>query len=373
MTKVLFVATSDIHVQTFHLPYLKWLRENGCTIHLAVENRGNLEIPHTDRTFHLPFPRTPFHFANIRTLRRLKGILAKEHYDLVHCHTPIPSMLARLAARRQRKNGTKVLYTAHGFHFYKGGPLRNWLLYFPAEYLLSAFTDGIVTINAEDYWTAQKRLLNTHSFYIKGIGVDSSRFKTLSEAERQRIREELGYGPDSFILLYIAEFIYRKNHRFLVHAVPELIKHIPKLKVLFAGTGVLLDETRDLARELGVEDHVEFLGFRNDVSRLAGIADVGISSSRQEGLGLGLAEEMLCSVPVVATEDRGHKEMIIHGENGYFFPQGGQKEFVSRILELYKDAGLRKRMAEKSLERAQLFRIERSLDSMAGIYQKFLN
>ncbi|RPI41641.1 MAG: glycosyltransferase, partial [Bacteroidetes bacterium] len=294
MHKVLFVATSDIHIRVFHIPYLKWLKETGCEVHLAVEKRSGQEVPYVDRMFHLPFPRTLFSFANFTTLRHLGEIIRDNDYDLVHCHTPVPSMLARIAARRSRKKGTRVLYTAHGFHFFKGGPLKNWLVYFPAEYLMSAFTDGIVTINREDYDISRRRMLAGNAFRIKGIGVDPQKFRPLDENGRDRAREALGYDRGSFILLYVAEFIYRKNHRFIIEALPELVRRIPTLKVLFAGTGVRLEDTIAEAKRLKVDGYVDFLGFRDDVPTLAAIADVGISSSRQEGLGLGLAEEMLC-------------------------------------------------------------------------------
>ncbi|MBW6492542.1 MAG: glycosyltransferase family 4 protein [Lentimicrobium sp.] len=370
--RILYIATSDVHIATFHLPYLRWLKEQGYVVHLAVENRGNVVFDHVDQVSYLPFPRSPLKRTYISTYKKLKAIIESGNYSLIHCHTPLPSVVARLAARKARKNGTKVLYTAHGFHFYKGAPLKNWLTYYPAEYLLSALTDGIVTINREDFGYINGKMFHKDSFYIKGIGVDSQRFRTFSKTEIENTRNKLGFAHNAFILLYVAEFIPRKNHRFIIEALPVLKKKIPNLKVIFAGKGVLLEQMKNLARKLDVNDVIDFLGFRNDVPRLAAIADVGISSSKHEGLGLGLAEEMLCSVPVVATIDKGHKEMIEHGVNGLFFAQNNPKEFVDAIDKLFHNPELRKKMGEDALKKAQEFTVDNSLKSMIQIFEKYL-
>jgi glycosyltransferase EpsD len=302
----------------------------------------------------------------------LKEIITDNNYKVIHCHTPIPGVLTRLAAIKARKNGAKILYTAHGFHFYKGGPLKNWLFYYPVEWLLSGCTDDIITINAEDYNYINNRMWHKNSHYIKGIGVDDEKFKTLTYKEILQIRMEYGFKPDDFILLYIAEFIHRKNHKFIIETLPELVKFIPDLKILFAGTGILLESMKVYSKKLHVDQHIEYLGFRNDIEKLAAITDVGISSSRQEGLGLGIAEQMICSKPVVASFDRGHKEMVNHGENGFLFRQGNHIEFIEYIIKLYNDQELRKRMGEKSNLEAQKFLINNSLRSMADIYSQYI-
>ena len=142
MAKILVVATSDIHLQVFHLPYFEYLKSRGHSLDIAVEIRGNGIVPFTDKIFNLPFKRTLFTLQLFTAFRELKKIINDGQYDLIHCHTPIPSALTRLAARKFRKNGLKVLYTCHGFHFYRNAPLFNWLVYYPVEKMLSASTDG---------------------------------------------------------------------------------------------------------------------------------------------------------------------------------------------------------------------------------------
>ncbi|RLZ10545.1 glycosyltransferase family 4 protein [Faecalibacter macacae] len=372
MNKILYIATSDVHLATFHTPYLKWLGENGVQVDIVVENRGNLEFEGVNNTYHLDFPRSFTKKELLVSYKKLKNIIDNGNYNIIHCHTPIPSMLTRLAASKARANGAKVLYTAHGFHFYKGAPASRWLVYYSAEYILSKFTDAIITINKEDYGYVNNKMLHKDSYHIKGIGVDSSRFKPLNKEEKREKRIELGLDPDKFVLLYVAEFISRKNHEFVIRSIQSLQKTIPNLQVLFAGKGELLDKMKQLSKELEVDSSIKFLGFRKDVHLLSAIADIGISSSKHEGLGLGLTEEMFCKVPIIASYDRGHKEMVVQGENGYMFQQGNSEEFIGYVNTLYQDEELRLKMGEKAYEKAQEFEIENSLNSMKEIYKRYL-
>lgn len=372
MNKILYIATSDVHLATFHKPYLKWLGDNGVQVDIVVENRGNIEFEGVTNTFHLDFPRSFTKKELFISYKKLKNIIDNGNYSIIHCHTPIPSMLTRLAARNARAKGAKVLYTAHGFHFYKGAPFSRWLVYYTAEFALSKFTDDIITINEEDFSYVNNKMLHRNSFQIKGIGVDSSRFKPLNKEEKKLKRIELGIDPDKFVLLYVAEFIPRKNHEFVIHTLQSLQKSIPNLQVLFAGKGELLNKMKILAKELQVDNSIQFLGFRKDVHLLSAIADVGISSSKHEGLGLGLTEEMFCKVPIVASYDRGHKEMVVQGVNGFMFQQQNSAEFIKYINQLYQDEELRLKMGEEAYKKAQEFEIKNSLSSMKEIYKRYL-
>lgn len=370
--KILYTATSDIHINTFHIPYLKWLKSQGFEVHVAVEKRGEIDLSFCDKIYYLTFKRFPFNKYNIKAYKDLKNIINNNHFDLIHCHTPVVSVLTRIAARLARKKQTKVIYTAHGFHFYKGAPFHLWLIYYPIEKVLSKITDIIITINKEDYEITRNKFWNKHTFYIKGIGIDTNRFKQLSEEQKIDIKQKMSITNDKFILLYVAEFIPRKNHEFLINCLPELKMKLPNLLVLLAGTGLSLESSKNLVSKLDCNDIVQFLGWRNDVPNLAAIADVGISTSKQEGLGLGLAEEMLCRVPIIASHDRGHKEMVVNGVNGYLFQQNNKEEFIQFVVELYNNNILRDTFAEAALEKAQEFLIENSLESMKKIYIQFL-
>lgn len=372
MKKILYVAISDVHLRTFHVPYLKWLKSQGFEVHIAAAKKGEVDFDFCDSVNYLSFMRSPFHWRNIGAFICLKRIIRNNNYDLIHCHTPAVSVLTRLAAMGARKKGTRILYTAHGYHFFKGAPWYVWLLYYPIEKLLSLLTDGIITINKEDYELTRAHFWAKSCFYIKGVGVDGAKFKPVLESEKTSLKKKFGYGEDAFLLLYIAEFIPRKNHDFFIRCVPALKQKIPNVKIVFAGTGPLLERSKELAEKLKVSSEINFLGWRNDVSELAAIADVGVSTSKQEGLGLGIAEEMLCAVPVVASDDRGHREMIVNGVNGFMYRHGNAHEFLRCVELLWQNFEMREAFGIKARFKAQEFLIDRSLESMAKIYGAIL-
>jgi glycosyltransferase EpsD len=372
MSRILYVATSDIHINAFHVPYLDWLAEKGHVVDLAAEKRGDQEFKSVDRHIWLPFPRSLGSTRHWKTYRALRALIEQGEYDLVHCHTPIPAALTRLAARRWRKGGGKVLYTAHGFHFYSGGPLFNWLTYYPAEMLLSRLTDGIVTINNEDYGYTKRKSFWSKSYLIPGIGVQDSKFGILTSDERAELRESLGYSTDDLLVLYIAEFIPRKNHQLLLSAFEEVVKSFEHAKLLLAGVGRDMEKIRAIVKRLGLEGRVEFLGFRKDVERFAAISDVGVSTSKHEGLGLGLLEQMMCGVPVVATQDKGHREFVETGINGYLIEQGEAKAFGDAIIRLLSDRERRAIMGAAARTKSEEFAIQQSLAVMARIYEEYL-
>jgi len=369
--KILFVANISKHILRFHIPYLKWFQENGYETHVAAN--GEEEIPFCNVKHNVPIVRSPFSLKNIKAHKILKKIIEENNFVLVHGHTPMGGVLARTASATSRRKGTKVLYTAHGFHFFKGAPLKNWLLYYPMEKYLASFSDVIITINEEDYNLLFEKNFNTPSkFTIKGIGVDAGRFSPVSPFRKSELRKQLGYNDSQFILIYVGEFIYRKNHRFIIDSVSKLAQHIPNLKILFAGRGILLEEMKQYAIRKNVNEIIDFLGFRTDIQDIMSISDIGISASRHEGLGLNLAEEMFLGLPIVATEDRGHREMVEPEVNGFLFKQNNSTEFCEYVSMLYQDKDKRERFGKKSIELTQKFSLENAIASMAEIYKKFL-
>lgn len=357
----------------FHLLYIKWFKENGYEVHVAA-NDGSVIVPLVDRQWNLCIERSPLNLNNIKAYKELKTIIEREKYSLVTSHTAMGGVLARLAGRRARKNdGLKVLYTAHGFHFFKGSPKSFWLFYYPMEKFLSRYTDAIITINQEDFELVKTSdFRNKQTFKIPGIGINTDRLLKVTEDLKQQLREKNGYKQDDFLAIYVAEYIPRKNHRFIIDALPELIERIPEIKILFAGRGRDMELTMDYAKSKGVEEYIDFLGFRNEVGNLIALSDIGISASKQEGLGLNLAEEMFSGLPVVGSEDRGHKEMIIHGENGFLYPQNDSKAFIDAIVYLYENPERRKEMGEHAAQSIQKFSLDNSLKEMVRIYERYL-
>ncbi|MCC5865186.1 MAG: glycosyltransferase [Wenzhouxiangella sp.] len=373
MRKILYVATSDIHLHAFHRPYLRFLSDRGYEVHIAVEDRGGFAFDEVHRYHRIVFRRSGLDGAHLAALKRLTGLMRANRYALVHCHTPIPSVLARLANLFVGKARTTMLYTAHGFHFYKGGPRSYWMTYFPVEWALSMVTDGLVTINREDFEHASNKLRCRKVYQIPGIGLDLARFRPLAGDRRADVKAELGLAPDAFVLLYVAEFIPRKNHEFLLDAMPSLAAEIPELQLVLAGQGVLMERMRSKVKQLGLEEQVSFTGFTDRVPAYAAVSDLAVSTSRHEGLGLGLAEQMACQVPVVASEDKGHRELVDHGINGYLYRQGDSQHFVDCVLDLYRHAERRANFGLQAREKSRQFGIDQSLARMEQIYREFID
>lgn len=374
MKKVLFVANIHKHFLAFHLPYIQWFKDQGYEVHIAAGGERNVIVPNADKMFYLSLERYPFKLANIKAYRELRRIMENEDYCLMHCHTAMGAVVGRFAARTLRaQERLKVLYTAHGFHFFKGSPRKYWLMYYPMERYLSRYTDAIITINQEDY-----DLVKTHGFKnkdtykIPGVGINTSRLIVTNEEARKRLREEYGYSQDAFIMIYIAEYIERKNHRFIIEALPKIVKDVPNVKVLFAGRGVLMDQMKALAESLNLSKYIDFLGFRKDIGQLIALSDIGISSSRQEGLPMNVAEEMYSGLPIIASDDRGHNELIDVEKNGFIFKQGDTNGFIQYVIRMAHDENLRKQFGMSAQNKMQRFTLENALKEMASIYKHYL-
>lgn len=367
--KILFLSNVLSHIRAFHIPYMKWFHDNGFTVHVLT-NSGGGEIPHyCDKLHDVAIKRSPFHIGNISALKKAKRIINEEKYDIVHCHTPMGGVVGRLASRKARKNGTIVIYTAHGFHFYTGAPAMNWMFYFSVEKILSRITDCIITINNEDYYRAQK-LFRTRIELISGIGVDANKFFPRNMAKREELRRKYGWDG-KFNLIYAAEFIPRKNHKFFINCLVDLKNLIPNVKFIFAGKGPLLDKMKAYAGRCGVLDRVAFLGFRKDICDLYAAADVVVSASFQEGFALNIIEGMLSGLPAVASIIRGHKESITDGENGFLFDTHCFDDFNSKIMTIYKSTGLYEKLSCGAVQSAKEYTIDHSLEQMICIYNSF--
>ncbi|OOR23661.1 glycosyltransferase family 1 protein [Bacillus mycoides] len=328
--KVLFCATVDYHFKAFHLPYLKWFADQGWEVHVAAN--GNIHLPYVTQKYNIPIQRSPLSIQNLHAYKKLKSIIHQNKYNIIHCHTPMGGVIARLAARKSRKQGTKVVYTAHGFHFCKGSPYMNWLLYYPIERILASHTDCLITINQEDYDLAVK-----HRFPVKdiklvhGVGIDVQRFTSVTEIEKRELKLQCGYKSQDFLMFYAAEFNKNKNQSFLIHVLAQLKNEMPHAKLLLAGEGPLIEECKKIATQLGVTNMVHFLGYRNDIASLLQMCDLAVASSYREGLPVNIMEAMACGLPVVATDNRGHRELIINNKNGWIVDRDDIKAMADRI------------------------------------------
>ena len=369
--KILFVASVPVHFHAFHRPYMKWFFDNGYEVHAACN--GSFEDQNLHKLWHVDFERSPFSFLNFKSFQQLKRIIDENNFALITCHTPMASVITRLAGVQARQKGTKILYTAHGFHFFKGSSIWSWLTYFPAELMLTKLTDAVICINEEDYKLISEKGSKLASYYkIPGIGVSSKRFKPISKIEKISLRNSLGFSKDDFIMIYAAEFIDRKNHKLIIDALHKLSNKIENVKVLFAGRGVLLEQIKDYTLEKGVNDKVVFLGFVTDIEKYYQISDIALSASKQEGLGINLVEAMMCGLPVVATIDRGHCTVVDHMVDGILYPQQNSDKLSGAIMEVYSNKNFYINLSNEAIKKASYFDIKNSLEEMSKIYKNYL-
>ena len=359
--KVLFVATVDSHIELFHLPYLKMFKDKGYEVHVATDSDKPIE--HCDKKIKLPIKRSPFKLSNLKAIRQLKKIVNTEKYDTIHCHTPMGGVVARLAAKKARKNGTRVIYTAHGFHFYKGAPLKNWLLFYPVEKRLAKFTDTLITINTEDFERAKnkfgKRCFDIQ--YVPGVGVDENKFKKkLTAKEKTELRKSLGLKDDDKVLICVGRLDKNKNQGFLIKVIKKLDDNY---HLLLAGPDEINGKYQKLADKIGVTKRVHFLGFRDDIDRLLQISDVMVSASKREGLPVNLIEAAFLGLPIVATDCRGNRD-IIKESRGLLVKQNNLQVFCDRTINVAHE------LAEYLL---QLFGIKNVIDRMSKIYDRANN
>ncbi len=334
MKKVLFSATVDSHILCFHLPYLKYFKEQGYEVHVATNS--DEKIPYCDKKHNISFERNPFKLNNLKAIKNLKKIINKEKFDIIHTHTPMGSVVTRLAARNSRKKyDTRVIYTAHGFHFYKGAPLKYWLMFYPVEKFLARYTDDLITINKEDYNRASRKF-KTRVHYIPGVGIDPKKFDVkMSDSEKLDLRKSLGLAKNDFVLIYPAEISKRKNQEWLVKSLSSLIKQNNDIHLLLPGIDSLNGKINELVKNLNLEKNINLLGFRNDIPNLLKISNLAISSSRQEGLPVNIIEAMYMGLPIVATSCRGNNDLIEDGKNGYIVSQNDTEQFVDKIKKFY--------------------------------------
>jgi glycosyltransferase EpsD len=369
--KILFCATVDYHFQAFHLPYMKWFKEQGWEVHVAA--KGDIQLLYTDVKYNIAIERSPIKLTNIKAYFELKTIMKENDYKIIHCHTPLGGVLARLAARKARKHGTKVIYTAHGFHFCKGASLLNWLIYYPIEKQLSKYTDCLITINEEDYQLATNSNFKAGIIeHVHGVGVDTKRFMPVSENEKRALKKSFGYEPDDFLLFYAAEFNENKNQQLLINSLALIHTYMPNAKLLLAGEGALQDQCRNLAKTLGIEHMIDFLGFRKDIEKLVPMCDVAVGSSYREGLPVNMMEAMACGLPIVASINRGHVELVQDQINGYLVSPNDYGQFARRLLKLYQSKDLREHMGVASRNLVKPFSLTEITTELDAIYTRYM-
>ncbi|MCM1498714.1 MAG: glycosyltransferase family 4 protein [Clostridium sp.] len=351
----------------FELNDISILQDMGYTVHVATNFNGydemhakikemNVVIYQTD------FARSPFSKQTINAYRQLKKIMREKYFDLIHCHTPVGGVLTRLSANKYRKKGTKVIYTAHGFHFYNGAPLKNWIIFYPIERWLSRYTDILITINTEDYERAGKKFHMKHLKYIPGVGVDTNKF--VFENSSNNLRKELNIPSNAVWLLSVGELNANKNHELIIRTV----KDIKNVYYTIAGKGTLEEHLRNVIQSLQLEDRVKLLGFCNDIAAYYSECDIYVHPSFREGLSVALMEAMASGLPCVVSDIRGNRDLI--DENGGCLINPFSRDDVNVKLKLLiKDLKAGKDFAGYNRMKIQKFEVSNVGKIMYSIYR----
>lgn len=376
MKKVLLVTHVSGFVPQFEMNNVRYLQEKGYEVHYAANfdmisyGGDNSRLEDTGIIcHHIPFNRSPFTLQNAGVYRKLKALIDAEAFQLIHCHTPMGGMMARMAARKARRQGTKVIYTAHGFHFFKGAPLQNWLLYYPVERFLSRFTDVQITINSEDYQRARKFHAGQVVF-IPGVGINTGRLREKSVISHEQFRQSLGIQADDICILSVGELVKNKNHRIVLEALSKLQDE--RVKYLICGQGSETASLNSLARDLQLERQVQLLGFRKDVAKIYEIADIFVFPSLREGLSVALMEAMGKGLPVVCSRIRGNQDLIQDREGGLLVSPRDADELAGALEKLCADQELRSSMGAYNQEAVTYYDQAVVLRIMAQVYDREL-
>lgn len=372
MKKVLYIATvAKKHICQFHIPYLKWFHEQGYEVDVAArddfEEGDEHKIPYCDRFYDIPFSRSPVSSDNVKSYRQLKKIIKNNEYELIHCHTPIAAAIGRMAARKSKAS---VLYTTHGFHFYKGCP-KSGKLYHMAEKYLVRYTDGLITINAEDYEAAKEMCKGKKCdvYYIHGVGVDIEKYAKCEKSAAE-IKKEFGIPEKSFVLLSVSEINANKNLKTTIEAFAKAKQE--DMYYLICGSGDQKEALQELVRNLEIEDKVIFAGYRYDIYEVVHIADIFLFPSLREGLGLAPIEAMAAGVPIIASDIRGIREYAVNRKNSILLRPEDADGFAEAIKELYTDRELKKSLGEAAAGSVEPFSLENSIKAMADIYGRYI-
>lgn len=314
----------------------------------------------------IPIPRSMFKINDIlKSLILTKRLYNNNNYQFVHCHSPIGGVVSRLAAITYRKRGLKVIYTAHGFHFFKGAPLKNWILFYPIEKICSNWTDVLITINNEDFNIANDKFKANNVIYVPGIGVH------VDEIQNQKIdidsmRKELGLKSDDYVIMSIGQISIRKNQKVIIEAI-SLINN-PKVKYVIVGFGELEEELQNLANKLNVIDRVIFTGYRQDAKALLHCADLFAFPSLQEGLPASLMEAMSVGLPVVCSDIRGNNDLIENDIGGYLCNSNDYKSFAKKIDYLLNNKDIALKMGKYNQNNILNYDTKVVIDEMKNIY-----
>lgn len=376
MKRVLMIASVPSMIGQFNMGNIRLLQELGYQVDVAcdfmdrsvwTEERAERLIKELKESgagiCQVDFSRSVWRInRHIRAWKQLRKILREKKYEFLHCHTPIAGALGRIAGHQEQ---VKVIYTAHGFHFYQGAPLKNWLLYYPVEKYLSSWTDVLITINKEDYERAVKRFKAKKIKYVPGVGIDLETIQN-TIAHRNKKREELGIEEETVALLSVGELSKNKNHIAVIKALANLKDK--RIQYFICGQGKLKEYLTEESKRLSMEKQVHLLGYRRDVYEIYKACDIFVHPSYREGLSVAVMEAMASGLPCLVSDIRGNRDLIINGKNGILFSLKNQKKLENDIGYLRENYDKFRKYTENNSINVKQYSKDFIIEQMAKIY-----
>ena len=377
MSKVLFISNLSNKITSFVTASIAAAHSLNMDFYQAAnwQDAEKPQIEIDEQAYNIkiksvPISRNPLAKTNLTAYKELVEFIKKENIDYIHCNTPTGGILGRLAGKKCKVK--KVIYQAHGFHFYKGAPKKNWLLYYSVEKWLARYTDALITINSEDFELAKTKLKlrkNGKVYYVPGVGIDTAKYN-LSEESREEKRIDLNIPRDAFLLISVGELNANKNNGVIISAMEKLQNK--NIHYVLCGIGEKQAELQAQADRAGLHDNVHFLGYRNDVERLYNAADCFVMPSFREGLSRSMMEAMAMGLPCVASAIRGNVDLIEDGKGGYLCPSTDVDGFAQAIRNIFEDSDMREKMREHNLARIKGFDISVVEQEIKRIYEEVL-
>lgn len=365
MKKILIIATVDSHIKTFHQDFIKKLVNLGWQVD-TISN-GDACVEGINTKYDIDISRSPFKLKNLKAISKIRRIIDENKYDIVHSHTPIGGVLARLANKRK---STLKVYTAHGFHFYKGAPLINWLIYYPIEKILSKRTDVLLTINNEDYKIAMRKFKASNIYQINGVGIKFDKFDYIDK--HPKVEFENGLSGEDFTLTSIGELNDNKNQIFTIKSLIPHFKKYKNLKYYIIGSGRNKDKIIKLIKKFKLENSVFLLGYRKDIPFLLSKTNVLLSSSIREGLAVNVIEAMRMKCIILVSDIRGHNDLISDNVNGFIYQSQSRKSFQSKFTYIMENYNKLNFIQNNAFESTSAYDVDLINNKILDIYMKEL-
>lgn len=371
MKKILFISNISNKITNFSLPSIYAAKNLGYEFHMAANYSNFNDNPekYGVKLHHIDLDRSPFSKQNITAYRQMLELIEKEKFDVIHCNTPIGGVLGRLCGKKA--GVPKVIYTAHGFHFYKGASFINRTVFKWAEMWMAKYTDALITINLEDYESAKKFNLRNNGkvYYVPGVGVDTTTIKN-TNGKRNELLIEINAKDDAILLISVGELNTNKNNSVIIEALRKL--NNPSIHYLLCGVGDKECDLKNKVKEYGLDKNIHFFGYRNGISRLLQSSDIYLLPSYREGLSRALMEAMSAGLPCIVSKIRGNVDLIQEGVGGFLLAPNDTEGFAEKINILASDKVLRERMKESNLETIKKFDVENVNKEITNIYFEVL-